>query len=231
MCVPAAKPGQYSLEGKVWCPAACCCGSSNVGQAPAVIQKLWHGTTSGPLPTLKDPTEHKSDAVSRKYRPGWIAMTPANRDADEFSAPPQHNGAAGGSPVDSGERSSFSSVIADHLHVVPGVSTRRGGAIRRLHCPGPGQPALCIPRAPAAFAGTRHLPTRSAVAFAQHTMSAVEHALSAAARRCMPAAGSRVFPTMQTRNKTDRSGEVFLRFLCSRLHGCFAVGCFGTRRP
>ena len=61
----------------------------------------------------------------------------------------------------------LSSAIADHLHVVPGVSTCLGGETRSLHCPCPGHAPCahrtCVACAPPAATQS----TRSAAVFAQ----------------------------------------------------------------
>ena len=61
----------------------------------------------------------------------------------------------------------LSSATADHLHVVPGVSTRLRGATRSLHCPCPGH-VPCAHRACVACAPPAAIQsTRSAAVFAQ----------------------------------------------------------------
>ena len=60
-----------------------------------------------------------------------------------------------------------SPAIADHLHVVPGVSTRLRGATRSLHCPCPGR-VPCAHRACVACAPPAAIQsTRNAAVFAQ----------------------------------------------------------------
>ena len=73
MLMLTAKPGQYSLEGNAWSTEGGRAGSSNVGSTTPLAGNRQHGTTCGQLTTLKDTAGRKRRAVSRKYRPGWIA--------------------------------------------------------------------------------------------------------------------------------------------------------------
>ena len=68
-----AKPGQYSLEGNARLTEGGRAGSSNVGSTSPLAGNRQHGTTCGQLTTLKDTAGREHHAVSRTYRPGWIA--------------------------------------------------------------------------------------------------------------------------------------------------------------
>ena len=123
------------------------------------------------------------------------------------STPGKHKGAAGGNPADPGERPALSPAIADHLHVVPGVSTRHGGETRSLQPPRPVAHAVCAPRLRRASARPSHEAERTAVRIGSSapkpSCPELQHGCSAACARWPGAARAGAAQTPSLPNSAD----------------------------
>ena len=101
----------------------------------------------------------------------------------------------------------LSSAIADHLHVVPGVSTRHGGETRSLQPPRPVAHAVCAPRLRRASARPSHEAERTAVRIGSSapkpSCPELQHGCSAACARWPGAARAGAAQTPSLPNSAD----------------------------